>query len=258
MGLVAVDGQPVSRATFALQPGQQVSLRPDRSVTFRAEKTYRGLKIVFEDEALIVIEKDAGLLSIATGKEQRLTAYRILSDHLKQTDPRARLFVVHRLDRETSGLMVFAKSEAAKHILQETWVPRTRERSYVAVAEGPLQPPQGTIEGYLVETKAMMVYPTRDASRGRHAVTHYETLRENADYALLKVNLETGRKHQIRVHLQSIGHPIAGDLKYGAATNPLRRLALHAWVLGFDHPVSGERMRFETPLPGAFLRLFGR
>ncbi|PMD98155.1 RNA pseudouridine synthase [Siphonobacter sp. BAB-5405] len=248
---VLVDGKVTFQYNYVLQPGQEVKVRWAKAPE---ERKYDGLKIVFEDEHLIVIEKEAGLLSMATEKEKRRTAYHLLSEHVKAKKPGNKIFIIHRLDRETSGLMMFAKSEAIQKKVQESWQSTTKERIYLALVAGVLRQPAGVINTNLVESeKSMMVYVTQNPERGQTAVTHYETLQKNARFSLLKVQLETGRKNQIRVHLQSIGHPIVGDKKYESRHDPIHRLGLHAWVLAFQHPVTGEQLRFETAIPRKFL-----
>lgn len=223
------------------------------------EKQYEGIKIIFEDEHLIVIEKEEGILSMATEKEKRKTAYSTLSEHVKKQNPKNKIFIIHRLDRETSGLMMFAKSEVVQKKMQESWQSTTKERVYLAIISGSPRKPEDTITSYLVESeKSMMVYSTQNAERGQKAVTHYETVQQNRYFSMLKVSLETGRKNQVRVHLQSIGHPIVGDKKYGSNTNPINRLALHAWVLAFQHPITNEQMHFETAIPTKFASLMNR
>lgn len=248
-----VDGTPVMQFNHLLTPGQIVEVIWEKPPE---PKRYRGLTILFEDDHLLVIEKAAGLLSIATPKEKFNNAYSTLSDHVKQQDPRNRIFVVHRLDRDTSGLMLFAKSEKIQALLQETWQATVQERTYLAVVEGVVRQPRGSIQSYLHESKALVVYSNQNPYRGQYAVTHYEVLQTSREFSLLKMNLETGRKNQIRVHLQDLGHPIVGDEKYGATTDPLGRLGLHAWVLAFVHPVTGRAMRLETPVPRQFSALF--
>ena len=252
---VIVDGLPVTQYNQLLQAEQQVEIRTQKMGGKQVK--YRGLTVIYEDLHLIVIEKSEGLLSIATDKKKDLNAYSILSDHVKKQDPKNRIFVVHRLDRDTSGLMMFAKSEKIQALLQESWGPTTKERHYLAVTEGVVRVPSGTVESYLQETKALIVFSTPDDRHGGQlAVTHYETLKTSRWHSLLKVSLETGRKNQVRVHCKDLGHPLIGDDKYGAQTNPIRRLGLHAWVLAFNHPISGEPLRFETSIPEKFLRLF--
>ncbi len=170
--------------------------------------------------------------------------------------PENKIFIVHRLDRETSGLLLFAKNEKIKQQIQETWETTIAERTYIAVVEGRVEPPQGTITSWLKESSALIVYSHHSSQLGKKAITHYKKLRDNGTFSLLQLNLATGRKHQIRVHMQDINHPIIGDDKYGASENPIRRLGLHAQVLAFTHPKTGKLCRFETAIPGKFLRLF--
>ncbi|MFN8356421.1 MAG: RluA family pseudouridine synthase [Spirosomataceae bacterium] len=250
---VLVDGRATSQFNHLLKPEQVVEIRWTKSYQ---KQDYKDLTILFEDEHLVVIDKADGLLSIATEKQKLHTAYSILSSHIKKANPANRIFVVHRLDRETSGIMMFAKSEKVQKLLQDLWHSTAKERVYLAVTEGPVDPPQGEIRSYLAENKALIVYSTQNPDKGQLAVTHYETLHRNDLYSLLKVELETGRKNQIRVHLKDLGHPIIGDKKYGATTNPIGRVGLHAWVLAFKHPVTNEELRFKTPIPAKFQRLF--
>ena len=250
---ITVAGQVVTQFDHQLVPGQVVEVfwhgpAPAASAP--------GLKIVHEDEDLLVVDKPAGLLTVATDREKRRTAYAMLSQYLKSQDPKNKIFIVHRLDRETSGLILFAKNETIKHRIQETWETTIAERSYVAVVEGVVVPEEGTVTSYLTESKALIVYSSPKPQHGKKCITHYTTLRASENFTLLQLNLETGRKHQIRVHMQEIGHPVVGDDKYGSTVNPLRRLGLHARVLAFTHPQSGKLCRFETAIPAPFLRLF--
>lgn len=246
---VLVDGQPVAQFNHSLQPGQQVTITRNK---IAPSKTYRGISIVYEDNDIIVIDKHAGVLSVATDSREKFTAYSILWDHVKSNQPEGKIFIVHRLDRETSGLLIFSKSARVQKILQKSWNEIIRERSYVALAEGVVDPPAGDISSYLKESPSRVVYSSKEEGDGRWSVTHYETLKNVPGYSLLKLSLQTGRKNQIRVHLADIGHPVAGDKKYGAATNPLGRLGLHATVLAFRHPVTNREMRFELPVPRKF------
>jgi 23S rRNA pseudouridine1911/1915/1917 synthase len=250
---VLVNKKAVTQFNHVLKPKQIVEIKDSKAPQ---EQRYKGLKIIFEDAHLIVIEKDEGTLSIATEKQKLHNAYSILSDHIKKEDPRNRIFVIHRLDRETSGLMMFAKSEKVQKMMQESWNATIRERTYLALTEGFVKQLEGTVESYLVENKALTVYSVSNPSLGKHAITHYETLKSSEHNSLLKVNLETGRKNQIRVHMKDIGFPIVGDEKYGAKSDPINRLGLHAWVLAFIHPITQEEMYFETPIPRKFLWLF--
>jgi len=249
---VIVEGKWVKQFNHLLFPGQKVEVRWNR---VPEERKYPGIKIIHEDDDIIIIDKEAGMLSIATDREKTKTAYSMLSAHVKSQSPDNRIFVVHRLDRDTSGLMMFAKNENVKRKVQSSWEESISERTYIAVVEGIPVKPEGTITSFLHESKAMIVYSSQNPEHGQKAITHYETMQTGNIYALLKVNLDTGRKNQIRVHLQTLGYPIAGDKKYGAKTNPIGRLGLHAWVLAFEHPVSHEKLRFETSIPGKFLHL---
>ncbi len=250
---VLVDGQVISQFNHPLTPGQKIEISRERVQPWKKSREYT---IVFEDDDLVVIEKQAGLLSIATENEKRATAYSLLSSHVKKQDRDNKIFVVHRLDRETSGLMLFAKSESVKRRLQDSWNDTIIERSYIAVVEGAVEKPEGVITSYLVEGKTFKVHSSQDPKKGKKAVTNYMTLKKNKGYSLLKVNLETGRKNQIRVHMQDIGHSIVGDKKYGASGSPLKRLGLHAQQLSFIHPASGKKLYFEAKIPNVFLRLF--
>jgi len=250
---VLVDGKAISQFNHPLVSGQNIEISKER---VEPEKKSREYNIVFEDEELIVIEKQAGLLSISTEKEKRATAYSLLSNHVKKQNRDNRIFVVHRLDRETSGLMLFAKNQEVKFHLQELWNNTVIERSYVAVVEGVVEKPDGVITSYLVEGKTFKVHSSQNPKYGKKAVTNYKVLKKQKEYTLLKVNLETGRKNQIRVHLQDIGHSIVGDKKYGANSSPIKRLGLHAQQLSFIHPITGKKLNFETKIPDAFLRIF--
>ena len=205
---------------------------------------------------LIVVNKPAGLLTVATDKEKRRTAYALLSNYVKAADPDNKIFIVHRLDRETSGLLLFARNESIKQRIQQTWEQTITQRTYVAVVEGNVEAEEGTITSWLTESKALKVYSSQNPQHGQKSITRYKKLQGNENYSLLQLNLETGRKHQIRVHMQDLGHPVVGDSKYGSKEKPIGRLALHAQVLAFTHPATGELCRFETPVPPKFMKLF--
>lgn len=253
-GQVRVNGKVVTRFDFPLNPRQRLEVQWEPAAP---RQPLHGLEIVFEDRDLIVVNKPAGLLTVATDKEKRRTAYAILSNYVKAEDPDNKIFIVHRLDRETSGLLLFARNETIKHRIQETWEQTIIQRTYVAVVEGEVTPEEGTITSWLAESKALKVYSSQNPQHGQKSITHYRKLRGSEHYSLLQLNLETGRKHQIRVHLQDIGHPVVGDAKYGSKEKkPIGRLALHAQVLAFTHPKTGELCRFETPVPPRFMKLF--
>ena len=247
---ILVDGKVYMQFNHPVRAGQVVTVAGNRAPEV---PQYRGLTILHEDPSIIVINKQAGLLSMATNKERDRTAYSILSDYVKKLNPDNKIFIIHRLDRETSGVMMFARSERAQQLMQESWNATTKERTYVALVEGVPEPPIGTITSYLRESKALIVYSSQNPENGQISITNYTVLKAANGYSLLQLELETGRKNQIRVHMQDIGHPIAGDAKYGAKTNPAGRLGLHAEVLAFEHPITGEPMRFDAPVPKGFL-----
>lgn len=252
-GQVAVDGQSTTAYNYPLAAGQTVAVSSERP---QEKPRFEGLSILYEDNDIIVIQKEAGLLSVASAAERdnEWTAYRQLTAYVRMQNPKNRIFIVHRLDRDTSGVMMFAKSEAVQQQLQNNWKEAVEERVYVALVEGKVKKEDGTITSWLKENKALKMYSSPYANDGLHAVTHYKTIQSGAGYTLLEVQLETGRKNQIRVHMEDIGHPIAGDKKYGARTKPIGRLGLHARVLSFTHPVTGRAMRFETEIPKLFLK----
>lgn len=250
---VFVEGKPVTQYNHQLVQGQEVEIGGNRVAP---EQKFKEYTIVYEDQHLIVIDKAAGLLSMATENEKRTTAFSLLSRHVKKQDRDNKIFIVHRLDRETSGLMLFAKNEEVKKQLQELWNETILERTYIAIVEGRVEQQKGTFTSYLSEDKVYRMHSSSDPAKGQKAVTHYSVIKQNESYSLLKVNLETGRKNQIRIHMQEMGHSVAGDKKYGAVTNPVKRLGLHAQQLSFIHPASGKEMNFETKIPRAFMRVF--
>ena len=251
---VVVNGKAERKFNFRLLPGNVVTVKWERSPV--TAKSFRGFSIVYEDEHLIVIDKHAGILSVATEGEKENTAYSFLSLHVKRDNPANKIFIIHRLDRETSGLMVYAKSQKVQHLMQDNWRNILTERKYIAIAEGIIENDEGEISSYLHENSAFVVYSDQNPQGGKKSVTHYKVLERSDEYTLLEVWLDTGRKNQIRVHLQELGHPIINDKKYGAVKNPINRLGLHSKVLGFVHPVTKIPMRFETPMPRRFSRLF--
>jgi 23S rRNA pseudouridine1911/1915/1917 synthase len=207
------------------------------------------LNVVFEDKDLIVVGKPAGLLTVATEREKDRTLYALLYDYLRRRRPPERLFIVHRLDRDASGLLVFAKSEAVKRDLQEQFKEHHAARTYLAVTENRMPQDRYTFESYLAEYAVYRCYSTPDAAKGKRAVTHVKVLRRSRIRTLVEVQLETGRKHQIRVHLAEAGYPIVGDVVYGSGADPLRRLALHGVRLAFRHPSTGVAVEFQSQPP---------
>lgn len=251
-GQVTVNTMPTSQFDTPLSEGDSVSVNFTRPfVIFRNPR----IKLVYEDNDIIVINKGSGILSVSTDKVKEGTAYSALRDYLKQKDPRLMLFVVHRLDRDTSGLMMFAKSVEAKEAMQHNWNNMVLGRKYVAVVEGRVEQPEGVVKSYLAETSQFEVYSTQNPEEGQLAITRYKRLKANGNYSLMELELDTGRKNQIRVHMKDIGHPIAGDRKYGAKASPIHRLALHARTLHFAHPITKKEMLFETPIPAKFSTL---
>ena len=250
---VMVGNKVVTQYNHPLQSGQEVIINWS---LVRDQAHIKGLKVIYEDSELIVINKPAGLLSIASDSEKQNTAYHQLTDYVRRNDPNNRIFIVHRLDRDTSGIMLFAKNEEIKHSLQDAWKELVADRAYVAVVEGRVTKKVDTVKSWLLETKTKMMYSGSKPGDGLEAITHYKMLQANDNYSLLEIRLETGRKNQIRVHMKDIGHSIIGDKKYGSITNPIGRLGLHAHILAFHHPVTGDIMRFETEVPKTFTRLF--
>ncbi len=212
----------------------------------------KGLDILYEDKDILVVDKPAGLLTVATANNKTNTAYYKLTDYVRKgnSKSRNRIFIVHRLDQSTSGVLVFAKNEEAKFRLQSHW--KDTEKKYVAVVYGQLAKKEDVISSYLAESKAYIVYSTTDTVRGKLAHTAYKVLKESRQFSLLEINLLTGRKNQIRVHLADKGHPVVGDRKYGKPKDGFRRLALHSKSISFKHPASGRQMIFETKMPNYF------
>lgn len=211
-----------------------------------------GLDIMYEDNHIIVINKSAGLLSVATNKGKELTAHSELMKYVRDKDKANRIFVVHRLDKDTSGVMMFAKNKSIQTTLQNAWEEMVTKRGYVALVHGKVKEQKGYVSSWLKENKAFHVYSTQQKNDGLYAMTLYDIIRKNRDFSLLNVELKTGRKNQIRVHMQDMGHPVVGDKKYGGRGNPIKRLGLHAKTLEFMHPVKKEKMTFEAETPSIF------
>lgn len=250
---VKVDGKTVTQFDFALQPGMKVSVNKSKRDDNTLKSRY--VKIVYEDRYLVVIEKNIGVLSMAAGHSS-LNVKSILDDYFHKSHQRCTAHVVHRLDRDTSGLMVYAKDMETEQILEHNWHEIVYDRRYVAVVSGEMEKDGGTITNWLNDNKAYITYSSPVDNGGKYAVTHFHTLARTTDHSLVEYKLETGRKNQIRVHSADMGHPVCGDIKYGNGDNPLNRLCLHAYLLCFYHPVTGEQMEFETPIPTTFKRLF--
>lgn len=251
---VMVNNVIVTQFNHALNTNDKVSISGSRGNT---ELTHPKLKIIYEDSAIIIVEKKEGLLTVSTGERDDTTAFSILKNYVKKSSPTNRIYTVHRLDRETSGVLMFAKTRDIQLALQEHWHEAVTRRVYVALVEGKVEKTEDTIVSWLTENeKSLKIHSSITDNGGQQAVTHYRVIKSNDDYSLLEIELETGRKNQIRVHMQDIGHPIVGDKKYGAGPSPISRLGLHARVLAFYHPVTLEIVNFETAVPRNFLHIF--
>jgi 23S rRNA pseudouridine1911/1915/1917 synthase len=213
-----------------------------------------GLGLLHEDADVLVVVKACGLLTVPTERDPEETAQAYLNEYLR-AKRHGRVHVVHRLDRETSGVLVFAKNFHARESLKEQFAEHSVERLYVAIVEGKLDPPSGTIRSFLREEKSLRMKSVKGDPEARLAVTHYRTVHSGNSYSMLEVRLETGRKNQIRAHLSEAGHPVIGDQFYGSRSNPISRLGLHAQLLGFRHPTTGQRMTFSVPIPREFREL---
>lgn len=254
--IVRVDGRVETRPDTMLASGNEVVIMPEQGARLFS---HPKLRIVYEDDYVIVVEKQVGLLTVSAHPgSSETTALSILKDYVKKSDKHNGIFVVHRLDRETSGLLVFAKSRELQEYMRTYWRQLVTKRTYVAIIEGIMPEPEGTIRTWLSEDpKTTMVYSSPVDDGGKEAVTHYKQLKANEDYSLLELNLETGRTNQIRVHMASKGHPVVSDRKYGSGkVPPIDRLGLHARVLEFIHPATEQTVHFETPVPRDFLRVF--
>lgn len=251
-GQVTVDDHIETQYNYQLRPGQTVTILRNKAA--KKQDALIGMNILYEDKDLIVINKEAGLLSIATEKEKKQTAHHQLMEYVRKENPKNRIFVVHRLDKDTSGVMMFAKSEKVKRTLQDNWKKLVKKRIYVALVEGKFTEKKGYISSWLRETKTHVVYSSQTPNDGLHAVTHYKLLQGNAEFSLVEVELQTGRKNQVRVHMQDLGHPVVGDKKYGSKQkNAIGRLGLHAKVLAFTHPTTNKFMSFKADVPSSFL-----
>lgn len=245
---VLVNGQAISQFDYQLNINDEI-------IVDKNAGSNSSLDIIYEDKELIVINKPAGLLSMAGGNEKEKTAYHLVGEYLKSKNKNARVFIVHRLDKDTSGVLIFAKNEVIKNKLQNNWNEIVYKRGYLAIVEGKLKNKHGTIKNHLDESKTQMVYISNNG-KGKLAITHYKVLKESRYNSLVEVFLDTGRKNQIRVHMQSLGHSIVGDKKYGATTNPIKRMGLHSHVFAFVHPDTKAKMEFKAVVPDEFKKMF--
>lgn len=242
---VFVNGNMTTKYNYELNVGDVVEIR---------EKVAKNIDIIYEDKDIIVINKPSGLLTVATEKEKNKTTYHLVMEYLKKKNKNNRIFVIHRLDKDTSGIIMFAKNERAKHLYQDNWNDIVKKRCYYAVIDGKMENKEGTIKSYLKEN-GNMVYSVKDRS-GKLAITEYKVLKERKNISLLDINLKTGRKNQIRVHMKENKTPILGDLKYGEKSKLINRLALHAYKLELVNPVTKKLLTFEINMPNEFKMLF--
>lgn len=249
---IAVNGRMVTQFDYQLKAGDKIIIsRHKKQNQFKS----RYVKIVYEDRWLVVVEKNIGILSMAAGHSS-LNVKSVLDDYFHKSRQNCRAHVVHRLDRDTSGLMIYAKDIETEQILEHNWHDIVYDRRYVAVVSGEVEEEGGTIANWLKDNKAYVTYSSPVDNGGKYAVTHFHVLDRTTEHSLVEYRLETGRKNQIRVHSADMGHPVCGDVKYGNGDDPLHRLCLHAYVLCFTHPMTHERMEFETLIPAGFKHLF--
>ena len=248
---VSVNGAPVTQYNFQLVPKDVIYI----NATAIKRKARGNLPIIYEDDEIIVINKPSGLLSVASDNEKSSTAYRMVADYVQQKDKHNRIFVVHRIDEDTSGVLMFAKNSKIQEALQDKWNDIVKKRGYYAIVEGHMPKASDTIKTYLKKNSQNLMYSSKKAGDGQLAITHYKVIKESNDYSLLDVNIDTGRKNQIRVHLGEKGHYIIGDDKYGEPANPLKRLGLHAYELDLIYPSNGKLLKFKAPIPKEFTLL---
>ncbi len=250
---IKVNGKCVTQFDYPLQPGMKVAVSKTKRNLQGFKSRY--VKVVYEDRWIVVVEKAEGILSMAAGHSS-LNVKSVLDDYFKKSRQRCTAHVVHRLDRDTSGLMIYAKDMETEQILEHNWQDIVYDRRYVAVVSGEVMDEGGTIANWLKDNKAYITYSSPVDNGGKYAVTHFHVLKRTTEHSLVEFKLETGRKNQIRVHTADMGHPVCGDTKYGNGDDPLHRLCLHAYMLCFTHPITGEQMEFTTQIPTPFRMLF--
>ena len=254
-GNVKVNGKLCSKATEKLVAGNKVEVGKYSTGKIQKPQSLPDMPILYEDDWLIVVNKPSGLLTMGTEKDKVNTAYRMISDYLKDIRPDYKVFIVHRLDRDTSGILVFARSTKVRDILQKRWHTEHHKREYTALVSGVPQQKNGTVESWLTENANFQVFSNPQHGNGQHAITHWELEEHSKNYSILRVKPETGRRNQIRVHMSDIGHPIVGDRRYGQGDNPIGRLGLHAEMLEFEHPITHKTMHFEARAEKDFYRV---
>ncbi len=219
-------------------------------------KRKKKLDILYEDKEILVVNKPSGILTVSTPKEKEKTLFHEVSDYVKKSNPKAKVFIVHRLDKDTSGIVMFAKNQNIKYAYQNAWDNLVLKRGYMAVVDGVLEKKKSIIKSYLKETKTLLVYSSNDKKNGKLAITSYNVVKETKKYSMLSIDIKTGRKNQIRVHMKDINHPILGDKKYGNKKSPVNRLMLHAGELVIINPKTKKKMTFVSEIPKSFELLF--
>jgi 23S rRNA pseudouridine1911/1915/1917 synthase len=249
-GRISVNGVLCLFANHPIEQGDVLEIGPRRT----PKKLPHGLDILYEDDDILVVQKPVSLLTVATIDERERTVFAYLRNYLRERNPKQKLYIVHRLDKFASGILVFARSEEIQSVMRDLFHRHEIQRKYWVIAEGTIEKDRGTIRSYLAQDRSLRMHSTNNVKQGKFSVTHYRVLRRLKNTTALEVMLETGRKNQIRAHLSEMGHPILGDRAYGSAQNPLGRLGLHAFHLGFIHPIRGNYLVFETEPPPEFLR----
>ena len=247
-GMVKVNNETITNSSYFLHDGDKIEISYSKKII-----PEYNLDILYEDDYLIAINKPCGLLSIANDKEKEITAYRMVSDYIKKNNKNKYIFVVHRLDQDTSGILMFCKNEKIRDKMQDNWNTIVKKRGYIAIVDGKLSG-NGTIHTFLMENKQQFVYSSKN-NQGKEAITHYSVLKNHNNYRLVQVFIDTGRRNQIRVHLSEKGYPIVGDKKYKCESNPIKRLCLHANILEFIHPVTKKLIHIESDIPSEFKKI---
>ena len=250
--MVLVNNKVQTKYDFLVKKNDRITIRETK---IRGTKLKNDLKILYEDDDIIAINKPSGLLTIATSKEKEMTLYHIVMNYMKSKNKNNKIFIIHRLDKETSGIVLFAKNQKAKNMFQKSWETNVKKRCYYAICEGIFDKKEGIIKSYLTENSSFMVYSTQNKKEGKLAVTTYKVCKETNNYSLLDIDIKTGRKNQIRVHLKEAGHIIVGDKKYGSNNNIINRMALHAYKLEFLNPITNRNTIIRTEMPTLFKKI---
>lgn len=252
---VLVNDVPISQFNFNVYKGDEIKITPYMNKRMTATKGSK-LKVIYEDDEIIVIDKPSGLLTIASDKEKEHTAYRLVNEHVQASDKNARIFIVHRLDQDTSGVLMFAKSHELANAFQQDWNNLVAKRGYYAIIKGCPEEEKGIIKSYMYKSKTNEMYSGHKTKTGKFAETHYKVIKKGETYSLVDINILTGRKNQIRVHLKDIGYPIVGDRKYDGVKSPIQRLCLHAYELQVKHPIMNKTLNFKVKIPKDFAEFF--